>query len=119
MIIFFTTLVFIAQIVIVAYLLTFLIKTDKKVLAMTCDIEKKRTKLKWRLGAISEIADGINTVILPKFVQKLNSKNQNFALNILRKYLLTLLIVFLKTKHKRTLRGVKIGYLFAKGFLKA
>ena len=115
---FLTLTVFIAQVIIVAALLNLIIKTDKKVLALTHDVDKKRVKLKWRLRAILEITEGVNEVVLPNIIKKMNAKRQNVALKILKEILQSSAILLVKKRHRKTLLGLKAGYFFGKGLLK-
>jgi len=115
---FLITTVFIAQVVIVINILYFLINTDKKVLSLLKITEKNSTKLKWRIRLISEISDGINHTLIPKYIKNINIKREDITINLLRKVLQSGLIFSLKGYRKIYL-GLKIGYFFGKAFLKS
>lgn len=117
MMIFFTTIVFIAQIVILVNIVTFLLKSDKKVCVLTEQINKRHVKLKWRMGAIVEITQGIND-IFPIILRKIEKTKLNFLLRILNEMLQGTILLFFKPKYKKILLGLKTGIGVTKKLLK-
>ncbi|GEM_PF-4776947 len=112
------TTVFIALVVIVINILYFLIQSDRKVLAILKQVDKGRVKLKWRLGAITEITEGVNEVLIPHTVKCVEKNCERFTLKTLREFLQTSIIFFINNRYKKLLLGLEIGYFFGKGFLK-
>ena len=117
MMIFLTTIVFIAQIIIAINLLTFLIKTDKKVCIAQKRISKRQVRLKWRMKALVEISEGINEVI-PIMRRKAERAKLNFLIRILNESAQGTILLFFKPKYKKMLLGVKTGLGVAKHLLK-
>ena len=115
--IFLTTLVFIAQIIIAVNLLTFLIKTDKKVCLAQNKISKRQVMLKWRMKALVEISEGINEII-PIMRRKAERAKLNFLIRILNESAQGTILLFFKPKYKKMLIGVKTGIGVAKHLLK-
>ena len=111
-------LIFIAQIIILTNIISLIIKTDKKIIAKTYTVDKDRTKLKWRLNAISEITSDINKIILPNLIKKLSAKKQNQTVIIIKRILQSSMFLYFKTNYKHALTGLKVGYFFSKGLLK-
>lgn len=117
MMIFLTTVVFIAQIIIAINLITFLIKTDRKVCIAEKRVTKKRVKLKWRMGALVEISEGINEVI-PIMKRKAEQTKMNFIIRILNESAQGAILLAFKPKYKKILLGVKTGVGVARHLLK-
>ena len=112
------TIVFIAQIIILLNILCFLLKADKKVLSLTKKFDKGRTKLKWRLRAVSEISSDINKYIIPSIIRKIDLKRQDLLIRLIKNSLQGSAVFMVKNKYKKLLVGLKIGYFFGKGLLK-
>ena len=117
MMIFLTALVFIAQIVIVINLLTFLIKTDRRVCVAEKQLSKKRVKLKWRMGALVEISEGMNEII-PIMKRKAERTKINFLIRILNEAAQGTILLAFRPKYKKMLIGVKTGIGVARHLLK-
>ncbi len=115
--IFLIVIVFIAQLVILVNILTFLIKADKSVLLATDNIEKSRARLKWRMFAIKDITSGLNE-IYPKLLIKMERKKRNMIIRTINEVLQSIILLFFKPKYKKMLMGLKIGVGVAKDLLK-
>lgn len=111
------SIVFIAELIILYHLASFLIKADKAVCIVTEHVNKRRMILKWRLLTIKDITEGINE-IFPTLVKKAKKTKRNIIVSILTEILQSIILIFFKPKYKKMLLGAKTGIRVAKKILK-
>ena len=111
------SIVFIAELIILYNVLLFLIRTDRQVCTITAQIDKNRTKLKWRMLKLVEISEGLNE-IFPVMSKKLQKTGRNIAIRLLNHTFQGSILLFFKPKYKKMLIGLKTGIGVAKKLLK-
>lgn len=115
--IFFTGIVFIAELIILYSIIVFIINTDKKVCALTEHIEKRRMILKWRMSALTEISQGINEVF-PIIVKKFKKTRKNIIIRSINEMVQGTILLLFKPKYKKFLIGMKTGIGVVRKLLK-
>ena len=115
--IFFTGLIFIAELIILYSLVVFIVNTDKKVCALTEHVEKRRMILRWRMETLTEIAQGINE-ILPNIVKKLKKSRRNLIIRGVKDMTQSVMLLLFRPKYKKMLIGAKVGIGVVRKFLK-
>lgn len=115
--IFFTGIVFIAELIILSTLIVFIVNTDRKVCALTEHIEKRRMILKWRMSALTEISQGINE-ILPNIIKKIKKSKRNLIVRSLSEMAQGTILLLFKPKYKKLLIGAKTGIGVVRKLLK-
>ena len=104
--IFFTALIFIAELIILYQLVVFLIKTDRAVCALAEHVDKRRNILKWRMTTLTEISVGINE-ILPNLLKKLKKSRRNLMFRLANEVAQGTILLFFRPKYKKIVLGIK------------
>jgi hypothetical protein len=111
------SVVFIAELIILYNVLLFLIQADRQVCALTTQIDKGRTKLKWNLCTIEEITEDING-FFPVVQRYFTKSKRNISIRLINELAQTIILFFFKPKYKKILLGLKTGIGVARKFLK-
>lgn len=114
---FLIAIVFIAELIILWTLVSWIIRADKQVCAAIVSIDKGRTRLKWNLSMISEITSDINEVI-PHILKGLQKTRRNIIIRLLNQGLQSIVLLFFKPKYKKLLLGYKTGIGIMRKLLK-
>lgn len=106
--IFLIIIVFIAQIVLLTNIVVWIVTTDKKVCALSAQIEQNNILFEKRLKAITQITKDINQ-IFPYLMKKFMHKRNNLIIRALNESIQGIIFLFFKPKYKKFLVGLKIG----------
>lgn len=115
--IFFTGVIFIAELIILYNLVVFIINTDRKVCALTEHVEKRRMILRWRMETLTEISQGINE-IFPNLIKKLKKSKRNLIIRGAGDIAQSVMLLFFRPRYKKMLLGAKVGIGVVRKFLK-
>ena len=115
--IFFTGIVFIAELIIIYNIVVFLVNTDKKVCALTEHINKRRIILRWRMETITDITSGINE-ILPNIKKNLEKRRKKMILQWTNEIAQGIALLLFKPKYKKLLIGTRTGISLVRKLLK-
>ena len=111
------SIVFIAELIILYSIISFIIRTDRAVCLITEHVDKRRMILKWRMNALKEISEGFNE-IFPKLVRKANKTKLNLIIRFLNQTVQSIILLFFKPKYKKMLLGLKTGIGMTRKLLK-
>ena len=115
--IFLIATVFIAQIIILVNIVTWVISLDAKVKLLSAKIEQDNDKFQRRIVAIREITEGLKE-ILPNMDKKFRKKRNRFIFKWLKTFLRGTVLIFFKPKYKKVLLGLDLGLTVAKDLSK-
>ena len=111
------SIVFLAELIILFWLVGLILEFDKKVCAANEYVNKRRTLLKWRLETLKEITEGIRDII-PGIIEKSKKKKKMVILQQAKNVAEFVILLFFKPKYKKMLLGAKTGVRVAKKLLR-
>ena len=112
---FLISIVFIAEIIIAVAIINFLVRVDKKILAMDNNLLEMRPKI----SDISELARKISEqiqILAKDYVEKIKEDSEELLLRRLSKILMGLLVLNLNFKIVKQVRKSKITKTLVRGF---
>ena len=105
--IFFTVLIIIAQLIVAVFLISLIVKCNKKINKLTKYTEKSRVKLIWRLRILSDITGGLIEVA-PHLTKKATKTLFKLVKANLSEAALYSVLLFLKPKYKKLIGIIKL-----------